>query len=363
MFKRFLVLLILLGLLVGGFVWFKQQQAQQMAAMMAPPPPATVTATRVRAEQWRPKLEAVGTVTAVQGIEVSSEVPGMVREIAFESGQRVSRGDILLKLDDQVDQADLRGLLAALELARLKFRRASRLVKERSVSQSDYDTAQAELDSARAQVASKEAALAKKVIRAPFDGVLGLRAVNLGQFLPAGSEIVPLVQLDPVFVDFSLPERYLGQVRVGQKVAARVEARQQVFEGRLSAIDPDVDANTRQLRLRAELPSPGGALRPGMFARVSVDLGRDERVLTLPRVAITYAPYGDSVYVISASDGKQTVQQRQVQTGAVIAERVVIEDGLEEGEQVVLTGQVKLRNGAGVTIDNTVSPDSQANAG
>ena len=362
MFKRFLILFILLGLLIGGFIWFKQQQAQQMMAVMATPPPAVVTATEVKAQQSRPRLEAVGTATAVQGIEVASEVAGLVREIGFESGQRVARGDVLLKLDDEVDQADLRGQQAALELAKLKYQRVSRLVKERSVSQSDYDTAQAELASARAQVAAKEATIAKKVILAPFDGVLGLREVSLGQYLPAGSSIAPLIKLDPVYVDFSLPERYLPQLAVGQAVRVNVESHQQDFSGSLAAIDPDVDAKTRQIRMRAQFPNAEGLLRPGMFARVSLDLGREDPVLTLPRVAITYAPYGDSVYVIDEADGKLTVQQRQVQSGAVIDDRVVIESGLKEGERVVLTGQVKLRNGAAVQIDNKVVPAEGAAA-
>ena len=356
MLRRFSVLFIFLGLLIGGFVWFKQHQLRQMEAMQGPPPPTVVTATEAIEQQWRPRLQAVGTVTATQGIEVSSDMAGLVREINFESGQQVAQGDVLLKLDDEVDQADLQGLQSELELARLRFERVSRLIKERSVSQSDYDTAQAELASARAHVASKRASIAKKVIRAPFDGTLGLRAVSLGQFLPAGSSIAPLVKLDPVYVDFSLPERYLPQLAVGQSVKISVQSNQQAFSGRLAAIDPDVDASTRQIRMRAEFPNPEALLRPGMFARVTLDLGRNEAVLTVPRVAVTYAPYGDAVYVIEEADGALTVQQRQVRPGATIGERVVIESGLSAGERLVLTGQVKLRNGAQVQIDNTVMP-------
>lgn len=356
MFKRFVILLLVLGVLIGGIVWYKRQQMAQMAAMMGPPPPATVTSTQVRSQDWRPRLEAVGTVIAIQGIEVASEVPGKVREIDVQSGQPVQQGDVLLRLDDEVDQADLRGLQAALELAQLKYRRASRLVKERSVSQSDYDTAQAELSSARAQVASKQATIAKKVVRAPFDGVLGLRQVSIGQYLPAGTAIAPLVKLDPIYVDFNLPERYLPQLNVGQAVSVNIDAHKDAFVGKLAAIDPDVDARTRLIRMRAQLDNPEGLLRPGMFARVSLDLGQNRTVLTLPRVAITYAPYGDSVFLISDADGKHTVQQRQVQTGAAIGDRVVVEQGLEEGNQVVMTGQVKLRNGAQVKIDNKVVP-------
>jgi membrane fusion protein (multidrug efflux system) len=357
MFKRLVVVLVLLALLFGGVFWFKQRQFQQMAAMFGPPPPAVVTATKVTAQDWHPRLDAVGTVTAIQGINLANEVPGVVRDIAFASGQKVAAGDVLLHLDDAVDQAELRGLQAELALAKLKYQRAARLIKQRSVSQSDYDTARAELSNAQALVASKQAVIEKKVIRAPFDGEIGLRAVSLGQYLPAGSTIAPLAKLDPVYVDFSLPERHLPVVAVGQQVQVKVDAhRDRAFAGKLAAIDPDVDASTRQLRLRASLPNPGGLLRPGMFARVALDLGRSEPVLTLPRVAITYAPYGDAVFVITEQDGKQIAQQRQVKTGAVIGDRVVVEQGLKAGEQVVLTGQVKLRNGAPVKIDNSVVP-------
>lgn len=357
MIKRLVVVLLLLVLLFGGVLWFKQRQAAQMAAMMGPPPPAVITTTTVTEQSWRPRLQAVGSVVAVQGISVANEVPGLVREILFESGQRVAAGDVLLRLDDDVDQATLRGLEAALELAKLRFQRATRLIKERSVSQSDVDTARAELSDAQAQVASQRALIAKKVVRAPFSGTLGLRAVSLGQYLPAGSEIAPLQALDPIFVDFSLPERRLGELRVGQTLEVTVDAHpDRPQAGELGAISPGVDAVTRMVRLRGRLANPEGLLRPGMFAKVSLDLGRTDSVLTLPQVAISYAPYGDAVFVVTEQDGQTTVQQRQVRTGAVIDQRVVIEDGLSAGERVVLTGQVKLRNGMAVQVDNTVQP-------
>jgi membrane fusion protein (multidrug efflux system) len=360
--KRLVIVLLLLALLFGGVFWFKQRQFQQMAAMFsAPRPPAVVTATEVTGQPWRPQLSAVGSVVAVQGIEVANEVPGLVREIAFDSGQHVARGDVLVRLDDAVDQAQLRGLQAALGLAKVRFQRAARLIKQRSVSKSDYDAAEAELSNARAQVASQQALIQKKVIRAPFDGVLGLRAVSVGQYLPTGTAIVPLQTLDTVFVDFSVPERQLGEVAPGQTVRVTVDARPDLSHaGEVVAINPGVDAVNRMLRLRARLANPDGLLRPGMFAKVTLDLGRSVTVLTLPQVAISYAPYGDAVFVVSEQDGKSVVQQRQVHTGAVIGERVVIAQGLEAGEQVVLTGQVKLRNGMPVQIDNKVVPATEA---
>ncbi len=357
MFKRLLMVVLLLVLLFGGVFWFKKQQFEQMAAMFGPPPPAVVTSAVVAAQNWRPRLEAVGTVVAVQGVQVANEVPGLVREILFESGQAVKQGAVLVRLDDAVDQAQLRGLQAALGLARVKFQRAAKLVKERSVSQSDYDAARAELTNAQAQVASQQALIEKKVVRAPFDGVLGLRAISLGQYLPTGTAIAPLEQLDPVFVDFSLPERQLGSIGVGQRVRVTSDSRpQQALDGEVIAVDPSVDRSSRMLRLRARLANAERQLRPGMFTRVALDLGRETRVLTLPRIAITYAPYGDAVFAIVDQDGQTIVKQRQVQTGEVLGDAVVIEKGLSAGDKVVLTGQVKLRNGMPVTIDNSVVP-------
>lgn len=361
MVKRLIIVLFFLVLLFGGVFWFKAQQFQQMSAMFGPPPPTVVTSTQVVEKTWRPQLDAVGTVVAVQGVQVANEVPGLVREIPFESGQQVKKGDVLLQLDDAVDQAQLRGLQAALGLAQVKFQRASKLVKERSVSQSDYDTARAELTNAQAQVASQQALIEKKLIRAPFEGVLGLRAVSLGQYLPTGTAIVPLEQLATVFVDFSLPERYVSSVMVGQQVRVTTDGNPDAdTRGAVIAIDPAVDSASRMLRLRARLSNQAGLLRPGMFTRVQLDLGRQENVLTLPRVAISYAPYGDAVFVIVEKDGKLQVQQRQVQTGAVVDDRVIVKKGVEAGERVVLTGQVKLRNDMPVQIDNTVLPVSEA---
>lgn len=357
MFKRLLMVVVFLVLLFGGIFWFKQHQYQQMAAMFGPPPPAVVTSTEVREQVWRPRLEAVGTVVAVQGVQVTNELPGLVRDILFESGQQVEKGDVLVQLDDAVDQAQLRGLQAALGLAQVKFQRASKLVKERSVSQSDYDAARAELTNAQAQVASQRALIEKKVVRAPFDGVIGLRAISLGQYLPAGTAIAPLDQLDPVFVDFSLPERQMAEVAAGQQVQVTADGQpDQPVSGEVVAIDPSVDRASRMLRLRARLANADQRLRPGMFARVALDLGRQEQVLTLPRVAITYAPYGDAVYVIVEKDGQKIAQQRQVTTGSVLGDAVIIKKGLQANDLVVLTGQVKLRNDMPVTIDNSVVP-------
>jgi len=354
---RLLVVLILLGLVFGGIFYWKQQRQRMAAQMSGPPPAASVAVTEVRTESWQPRLKAVGTVSATQGIFVTNEVSGMVREILFASGQAVRAGELLVRLDDSVDVADLRGLQAERDLANIKFRRLAKLVRDRSVSQSDYDEAKAELDSAEAKVASKRAVIDKKAIRAPFDGILGIRSVDVGEYLAPGAQLVPLQALDPVFVDFSLPERHFAQLTDAQPVEVSVTAHPgQLFEGEITAINPGIEEATRSIRVQATLRNPGQLLRPGMFAEVDVLLPQREEVVTLPRVSITYTPYGDSVFLAVEKDGQLQAERRQLTTGATHAGRVEILDGLAAGDRVVLAGQVKLRNGQPLQIDNEVIP-------
>jgi len=354
--RLFLVLLFLAAVLGGVFGW-KYMQMQQQAAMGGPPPPPVVAAAEVTEDAWQPRLRAVGTLVATQGIFVTNEVSGQVREILFESGQEVAKGDLLIQLDDSVDQADLKGLLAQRDLAKVKLGRFARLIKDRSASQSDYDEAKAELDGAEAAVDAKQALIAKKRITSPFDGRLGIRIVDLGEYLPPGSQIVPLDALDPIFVDYSLPERHLPQISVGKQVVVTVAAYPgQEFIGTISAINPAVEEKTRTVKIRATLDNSEGLLRPGMFAEVATILPARDRVLTLPRTAITFAPYGDTVFLIEEKDGQTLVQRRQVQTGQSQEGRVEISEGLSARDRVVIAGQVKLRNGQSVTIDNSVVP-------
>lgn len=357
MLKRLLLMLLLVGLAFGGIFAWKMRQAGQQAAMMSrPPPPAAVAVTEVREETWQPKLAAVGSLEAAQGIFVTNEVPGKVSRILFESGQKVRAGEVILQLDDSVDQADLKGLVAERNLAEIKLQRLGRLLRDRSVSQSDYDESKAQLDSAEARVAAKQALIDKKRIAAPFAGLLGIRKVDLGEYLPPGSQIVPLDALEPIYVDYSLPERHLNELRVGQAIRVKVAAYgDQAFEGRISALNPGIEQLTRSVRIRATLPNPEHRLRPGMFAEVETLLAVQQKVLTLPRAAITYAPYGESVFSIQEKDGKVTVERRPVTTGAVQGGRVAVE-GLQAGDRVVVAGQVKLRNGQEVRIDNSTVP-------
>jgi membrane fusion protein (multidrug efflux system) len=352
MFLRYFLVLLMLAGAVAGLAWLKYGQIQRDIALFSQPMPAPVVdAVEVTERAFEPSLSAVGTVSPVQGVMVANEVAGVVRELRFESGDRVQAGQVLAQLDDSVDQADLAGLLAAEKLAEIQLERNTKLLKDRAVSRGDVDQATAELDQARALVAAKRATIEKKTVRAPFAGQLGIREANLGQFLPEGTPIVPLQSLDPVYVDFSLPERHLSELRPGQAVRVRVASYpDRDFPGDIRAVSPALDQGTRSVRLRAGLDNRDLLLRPGMFARVSVALPARPSVLTLPREAITYNTYGDSVFLIVEQEGKPVAQRRQVRTGDVIEDQVVIEDGLALGDRVVVAGQVKLRNDQEVQI-------------
>lgn len=352
MVARLLTVFVALLVLIGGLAWLKYSQIRQEIAMFSQPMPAPMVAvTEVRESRWEPTLETVGTVKAVQGVEVSNQVAGQVEEILFESGASVKAGDVLVRLDVDVDEADLVGLKAAQRLAQLKLARNRSLLKDKAVSQGDFDESNAQLDQASALVQAKEATIAKKVIRAPFAGQLGIRAVNLGEYLKEGTPVVPLQALDPVYVDYSLPEREISQLRPGQGVRVRVSAYpDRTFEGAILAVSPRIDAGTRNVAVRAELKNSDLLLRPGMFARVSTLLPAQERVLTLPREAVFFNTYGDSVFALEEKDGKILVQRRQIRTGSVRGDEVAVLDGLKLGDRVVSAGQVKLANGQEIRI-------------
>lgn len=361
MTKRMLLVLLALGLVLGAMFGWKFYQAQKMAALASmPPPPATVAATDVQAEAWQPHLAAVGSLVAIQGILVTTEVAGNVSAIHFESGQPVKVGTLLVEIDDSVEQAELEGIVAERRLADLQLKRREGLLESRTISHSDVDEARLRLENATAQLAAKQAVIAKKRITAPFSGWLGIRQVDLGEYLQPGTAIVPLEALAPIHVDFALPERHLAQISVGQAVEIEVQAFPgEIFTGRVSALNPGIDPGTRSLQIRATLENPQARLRPGMFAEVRTVLPQRPSVLTLPQTAITYNPYGDSVFVIQESGSGPRVQRRQIETGAVRNGRVEIVQGLQAGEQVVIAGQVKLRNDQAVVIDNSIVLEPQ----
>lgn len=361
MIKRLILVVILLALMFGGIFGWKHYVAGKNAAMMSqPPPPAIIASAQVTLESWEPYLAAVGSVVATQNVYITTEVAGQVQKILFESGQSVEAGDVILQLDDSVDQAELAGLITRVELAKLQFDRNAKLIKDRSVSQSEYDRLHADLGIAEATINSKRAVVGKKNIRAPFGGRLGISDVNLGQYLSPGVRIVSLQTLDPVYVDFMLPERHFDLISSGQKVLVSVQAYPgKVFEGAVTAIDPGIDPGTRTLRARATLQNPDHLLRHGMFAEVRTALPLRDNILTLPRTALTYNPYGESVFLITSQNGASKVERRQVKSGELRNGRIEIIEGLEAGDKVVSAGHQKLRNDQQVEIDNSVKLDSQ----
>ena len=368
MLKKIALTIVFLVLLIGALVGLKLQQFQTMFAAGAKmtQPPTTVTTHPVTADAWQPTLDAVGSVVAVQGVTVSAEVAGTVQRIAFESGATVRAGEVLVELDDGVEQAQLRSASASADLARLNLERARNLRPRNLVSQSDLDSAEAQAKQANAQVDNIRAVIAKKTIRAPFAGRLGIRLINLGQFLDGGAAIVSLQALDPVYVDFALPQQELARLRVNMVVRVTSDAAPgQIFEGKLSVISPEVDALTRNVRLRATLDNRAGRLQPGMYVNVAAVLPTAEQVLMIPATAVLYAPYGDSVFVIEekkddkTGDTGKVAVQKFVRLGQSRGDFVVVESGLSAGEIVVSTGVFKLRNGAAVVIDNALTPDFQ----
>lgn len=361
MVTRLVLVTLFLIMLFGGVFGWKYYTGQQKAAFMsAPQPPAVISSAAVQRESWQPVINAVGSLVASNEVMVANEVVGVVNTIAFESGQTVEAGDVLLTLNDDVDQADLESLSAAEKLAELNFKRLNKLIHEKTVSQSSLDEARAELDSTRALLNAKRANIRKKTIRAAFSGRLGIRQVNLGQYLAPGTEIVSLQALEPIFVDYNLPERYLQQLHLGQTVNVNVLAYpERRFQGEISAISPRIVTGSRSVQIRATLENSDHLLRPGMFAEVATELPSKQNVLNLPERVISYAPYGNTVFLLVEKEGSFIAERKPVTTGEVRNGRVEIVDGLAEGDLVAADGINKLRNGQSVTIDNRVNLDSK----
>ncbi|MGD8570359.1 MAG: efflux RND transporter periplasmic adaptor subunit [Gammaproteobacteria bacterium] len=347
-----LAAVVIIAVVIGGC------DSQQQGGKSKGFPPAVIAATEVKQEAWQPSLQSVGSLVATNGIEVSTEVNGIVSEIVFSSGQPVEKGQVLMKLDASVDNAALDALRAERRLTKIQFDRAKDLLKKRVSSKSEYDEAEARFDAARARVKQQEEVIKRKVIRAPFAGLAGIRQVDLGQYFEAGTPIVSLQALDPIYVDYTLPERYITRIIPGQQVKVTLDAVPgQVFSGEVSAVNSGVDTGTRTLKIRATLANPDNELRPGMFAEVKTVTGGAQPVLTLPRTAISFNTYGNFVYIINKSDkGPPTVKRTFIDTGEVREGRVVVK-GLDQGTQVVRAGLVKLRDKMPIKIDNQVKLD------
>ena len=364
-------IVIAIALLVTICVFAFGIKALQIGKMMSTPqtrPPTTVSSVSVKEEDWAPRLTAVGSVSAVQGAVVSAELAGVVSEINFENGGEAKKGEVLMKLDASQEEALLRSAEAEAQLAQTDLERSRDLAMKKVVSSAELDSAQSKFRRLNAVVDQVRSSIAKKTLIAPFDGQLGIRQVNVGQMINAGQQVVPLTSLDPVFADFALPQQYLGQLTPGLEVHVTTDAIPgRVFNGKVTAINSMVDSSTRNITLQATLDNSDHALRPGMFAKAEVMLPEKHKTLVVPGSAISYAPFGDSVFVIEKKKDEKTgkesqvIRQQFVRVGEGRGDLVAITQGLKAGETIVSTGVFKLRNGMSVTINNDLAPNPQVN--
>jgi membrane fusion protein (multidrug efflux system) len=364
MVKRMLVMLgvVLLTLGALGFVKFRQVQAGMKQFASFQPPPDAVTTVVASKSDWPSSTSVIGTLEAVQGVLVAADLPGTVAKINFDSGKAVHEGDVLVELDTRQERAQLAALEAQRELSRLNYQRMQQLANEGVISRQDYDKSTAEQKQSDANVDEIKATIARKTIRAPFTGVLGIRKVNVGQYLAAGNPIVQLQALNPIYVNVGIPQQSAGLVKVGRTLhMTSDDLGKQTFEGRVTAVDSVVDQTTRNIQVQATLANPQGKLRPGMFVQVDLSLGGSRSVVTLPASAIAYAPYGDSVYVVTdmknpKGESYRGVRQQFVKVDGSRGDQVAIVSGVNPGDEVVSSGVFKLRNGSAVQVNNKVQP-------
>jgi membrane fusion protein (multidrug efflux system) len=365
MAKRVFLTLAVAAIVIVALGYFKMRQFQAFAQSHAfQPPPEAITTIVAKQETWPETLNVVGTMTAVHGVTVSADLPGTVDRIMFDSGKHVQQGEVLVELDTRQERAQLAAREAQRDLAKINYARYQELERQGVISKIDYDKAMADQKQTEANVGEIHATIDRKTIRAPFSGVLGIRQVNLGQYLAAGTAIVPLQSLDPIYVDFSVPQQDIGQVKVGDNVRLTTENLAGLaFTGRVNALDSVVDQATRNIQVQATLANPGGKLHPGMFVQVEVGVGAKRSVLPLPASAISYAPFGNSVFIVAdlkGPDGKtyRGVRQQFVKVEGARGDQVGVVSGLNPGEEVVTSGVFKLRNGAAVAINNRIQPEN-----
>ncbi|WP_028208946.1 efflux RND transporter periplasmic adaptor subunit [Paraburkholderia nodosa] len=371
MAKRMIIMLICVGILLGALVGFNLFRAHMIRKFMASnaAPAATVTAAIAGYQTWQPQLAAVGSLRAVRGVDVTTEVAGLVREIAFNSGQEVKAGQMLVRLNDDSDRAQLASLQAAADLAQTVYTRDKAQFDIQAIARAQLDADAADLKSKRAQVDQQAALVVKKTIRAPFAGRVGITTVNPGQYLNPGDAIVTLQAIDPIYADFFLPQQQLGQLQVGQTIVVDTDAfGNRTFDGKIRSINPRVDSTTRNVQIEATVDNRERKLLPGMYANVKIDAGGAQRYLTLPQTAITYNPYGATVFVVKPGEQKNAqgkimpvAQQVFVTPGPTRGDQVAILKGISEGTQVVTSGQLKLKNGTPLVIDNRVLPANSPN--
>lgn len=362
MAKRMFLMLAVVLAIIGGLGFYKYKQIKTAMAMGASftPPPDAVTTVLAKAETWPSTLNVIGTAAAIQGVTVSADLPGTVARINFESGQSVNAGDVLVELDTREERAQLAAAESDRDLAKINYAREQQLVKEGVVPRTEFDNAEAQQKSTEAKVGEIKATIERKTVKAPFSGILGIRQINLGQYLSAGQAIVSLQSLNPIYVNFGVPQQETPRVRIGRTLRLTSDDLPGVeFAGRVTAIDSVVNEATRNIQVQATLSNPGSRLRPGMFVQVELGVGGNRNVISLPATAINYAPYGDSVFVVTAEkDGKgnRKVKQQFVKVEGSRGDQVAVVSGLNPGDEVVSSGVFKLRNGGSVVVNNSVQP-------
>jgi membrane fusion protein (multidrug efflux system) len=369
MVKRLILTLVVMAAILGGlgFVKFRQVETAIAQGASFQMPPTAVTTVVAQREVWPSTLTIIGTAAAVQGVTVSADLPGTIDKIHFESGQSVHDGDILVELDTRQERAQLANVEAQRDLAQINYNRAQELVKAGVISRSEYDNASAQQKATEAQVGDIKAAIARKTIHAPFTGVLGIRQVSLGQYLAAGQAIVSLQSVDPIYVNFGVPQQQAGELKAGRPLrVTNGDLPGMAFSGKITALDSVINEQTRNIQIQATLSNKGNKLRPGMFVQVELPLGAPRQVVPLPASAINYAPYGDSVYIIT--DMKDTkgntyrgVRQQVVKIEGSRGDQVAVTSGLNPGDEVVSAGVFRLRNGAPVLVNNSVKPGDNPN--
>ena len=363
MAKRMFLMLVVAAAMIAGLGYFKLRQVQAAVKSHAfTPPPESVTTIVAKQETWPSTLNVVGTMNAIHGVTVSADLPGTVDRIKFDSGKWVQEGEVLVELDTRQERAQLAAMKAQQDLAKINYDRTQQLVNEGVISRQDYDKAMADQRQTEANTAEIKATIDRKAIRAPFSGVLGIRQVNLGQYLAAGNPIVPLQSLDPIYVNFNVPQQIVGRMQPGRNVRITSDSLPgATFTGRVHTIDSVVDQSTRNVQVQATMANPGGKLRPGMFVQVEVGVGEQRSVLPLPASAISYAPFGDSVFVLTNMKGPteqeyRGVKQQFVKVEGSRGDQVGVISGLNPGDEVVTSGVFKLRNGAAVAVNNKIQP-------
>lgn len=366
MAKRMILMLGAVLLVVAGLGFIKYKQISTLIAQGAnfAPPPSAVTTTVAQRVTWPSTLEVIGTAQAIQGVTVGADLPGIVSAINFESGRTVHAGDVLVELDTREEKAQLAAAESDRDLAKINYDREQQLVKDGVVPRSDYDNAYAQMKSTEAKVGEIQATIQRKTIHAPFSGILGIRQANLGQYLAAGQAIVPLQSINPIYVNFGIPQQSAPEMKVGRRLHVTCDDLPGVeFNGQVTAVDSVVNESTRNIQVQATLSNPRGSLRPGMYVQVQVSLGASRQVIALPASAVNYAPYGDSVFVVGDMQDPKTgktyrgVRQQVVKVDGTRGDQVAIVSGLKPGDEVVSSGVFKLRNGAPVQVNNKIQPE------